>query len=104
MSCRSILKKLLFQRVITQDEYDKLERNLQKVPPGRPVIFSPGSGEWVLEEDRRNHWHCSVCGTVFGIVSQTYQYCPHCGSYMTNPLYPFDPFRVEGEDDDEHTD
>lgn len=39
--------------------------------------------EWVYDEDRINHWHCSVCGHIIGIAGiMEDEYCPHCGSPM----------------------
>lgn len=40
-------------------------------------------GEWVYDEDRINHWHCSVCGHTIGVAGiMEDEYCPHCGSLM----------------------
>lgn len=39
-------------------------------------------GRWVEEIDRENHWHCSECGTVVGIVAKYAQYCYKCGALM----------------------
>lgn len=44
---------------------------------------------WVPEPDRRNHWHCSKCGYVIGILKADAKYCLNCGCQM-----------LEGEDDD----
>lgn len=37
-------------------------------------------GEWIEEKDRYNHWHCSHCGYVIGLLKMDAKYCPHCGS------------------------
>lgn len=39
-------------------------------------------GRWIKEEDRTNHWHCSECGLVEGMVHYTMNYCPKCGAKM----------------------
>lgn len=36
--------------------------------------------QWIEEPDRHNHWHCSACGFVAGIVLRFYNYCPNCGA------------------------
>ena len=35
---------------------------------------------WVEEPDRENHWHCSVCGSVWGLSHKVMSYCPNCGA------------------------
>lgn len=39
-------------------------------------------GVWIEETDRYNHWHCSHCGYVIGLLKMDAKYCPHCGSQM----------------------
>ena len=39
-------------------------------------------GRWVEDPNRRNHWHCSECKDVWGIVSRVMNYCPKCGAKM----------------------
>lgn len=39
--------------------------------------------EWVKENDRVNHWHCSNCDNAFGQVVYFYKFCPFCGASMT---------------------
>ena len=39
-------------------------------------------GEWVKEMDRTNHWHCSNCGFVEGVVCRFHRFCPRCGAFM----------------------
>jgi hypothetical protein len=39
-------------------------------------------GRWVGEIYRENHWHCSECGTVVGIVAKYAPYCYKCGALM----------------------
>lgn len=39
-------------------------------------------GEWVEEEDRVNHWHCSECGSVWGLAHKVMKHCPNCGAKM----------------------
>lgn len=39
--------------------------------------------EWVKEDDRVNHWHCSNCDNAFGQVVYFYKFCPFCGASMT---------------------
>ena len=34
----------------------------------------------VVEPDRERHWHCSVCGKVYGLTALFYKFCPECGS------------------------
>lgn len=38
-------------------------------------------GKWI-EKTEENRWHCSVCGTVFGMNHYDFNYCPICGSKM----------------------
>ena len=76
-SCRCILKKLVRDGRITQDEYDKLLRNLKDVP----------QGEWV--EVHLSHalyggdaviYRCSICGWA---VAHKVPKCK-CGAVMKN--------------------
>ena len=39
-------------------------------------------GYWVEEPDRENHWHCSRCEAVQGVVCKAMRYCPDCGAEM----------------------
>ena len=39
--------------------------------------------EWIKENDRVNHWHCSNCDNAFGQVVYFYKFCPFCGASMT---------------------
>lgn len=39
-------------------------------------------GQWIEENDRERHWHCSECGTVWGLVHRAMKYCPNCGTIM----------------------
>ncbi len=48
---------------------------------------------WVPEPDRRNHWHCSKCGYVIGILKVDAKYCLNCGCKMR-----------EGEDNETRSD
>ena len=48
------------------------------------------TAQLVPEEGRDNHWHCSGCGTVFGVAARTYRFCPECGS----------EFSWKGDDDE----
>jgi len=45
-----------------------------------PVVY----GEWVEEQDRSRHYHCSNCGVVWGIAAKAMKYCPNCAAKMTN--------------------
>ena len=45
-----------------------------------------GNAEWIKEEDRVNHWHCSHCKYVLGITSQFSKYCPNCGYRMRDVI------------------
>lgn len=55
---------------------------IMRQPPvnAMPVIY----GRWVKEKDRRNHWHCSECGIVEGVICKTFKFCPECSAMMTN--------------------
>lgn len=44
-----------------------------------PIIHA----EWVKENDRVNHWHCSNCDNAFGQVVYFYKFCPFCGAATT---------------------
>lgn len=39
-------------------------------------------GRWVKEKNRRNHWHCSKCKYVIGVMKMDANYCPYCGARM----------------------
>ena len=39
-------------------------------------------GRWVEETDRYNHWHCSECGYVIGVMKMDSRYCLKCGAKM----------------------
>ena len=39
-------------------------------------------GRWIKETDRENHWNCSECGVVVGIVAEYSPYCYKCGAKM----------------------
>lgn len=45
-----------------------------------PVVH----GRWVEEPDRTNHYHCSNCGVVWGVVAKAMKYCPNCATKMLN--------------------
>ena len=61
-SCTCILKRLRFKKAISQEEYDKLSRNLIK--PTTEVDMGAGYG-------------CAVCNHDFGHF--LYNFCPNCG-------------------------
>ena len=54
-------------------------------------------GRWIVEEDRYNHWHCSECGYVIGVMKMDALYCPRCGAKL-------DRFTREMEGEDESPD
>jgi rubrerythrin len=59
-----------------------------------PVV----QGEWVEEPDRREHYHCSNCGVVWGITAKAMKYCPNCAAKMMNsPMWEVDGERRESE-------
>jgi len=80
-SCRVILKKLLFQRAITQDEHDKLERNL------KTETQTNADRIWAMGIDSIIEWFCRgrPCGT-----------CPYNGVECNIREW----LRAEGENDD----
>ena len=61
-------------------------------------------GRWVEETDRENHWHCSECGVVVGIVAKYAPYCYKCGAAMKmdadEPTCGPDYCEIEGEQHD----
>ena len=60
MSCRSILKKLLFQGAITQDEYDKLDRNLKTETDVVQVVHCKDCVNWDDDlVERTYNWCCT---------------------------------------------
>lgn len=78
-SCKNILNKMIHKGAMTQDEYDKVMRNL------------PKHGRW---EDKYNdgNWHCSRCGAIIEKNEQdlhNWYWCYHCGA------------RMDGEEDEE---
>ena len=52
--------------------------NVVMISEMKPVVH----GKWVKEEDRDNHWHCSVCGFVEGWRCKFERYCPMCGAKL----------------------
>ena len=67
--------------VITASE---LRRCIEMVPTidAVPVVHA----SWVREADRHNHWHCSACKYVGGVLMRIVSnYCPHCGAVMDLP-------------------
>ena len=55
-------------------------------------------GEWVEEPDRVNHYHCSNCGVVWGVMSKAMKYCPNCAAKMTNsPMWNVEGERRDGD-------
>ena len=107
-SCRVILKKLVRDKRITIDEYDKLLRNLKPqidkedaiaylhqirwMQAHDKEIYKQGyecgknerkTGEWIVTNDKDELYGflcaCSICGnTMVG----AYNYCPDCGAKM----------------------
>lgn len=61
------------------EEY--IRGHMAKVPAvdATPIVYA----EWVKENDRVNHWHCSNCDNVFGQVVYFYKFCPFCGAATT---------------------
>ena len=50
---------------------------------GAPKVFHvERCGRWVKEKGRRNHWHCSKCKYVIGVMKMDAKYCPQCGAKM----------------------
>ena len=46
------------------------------------IMEESAHAQWVKEEDRVNHWHCSKCGRVEGLAHKTMKRCPTCGAIM----------------------
>lgn len=40
------------------------------------------NGKWMPIDD--THWECSQCGYVVGEIKQDCNYCPRCGSHMSD--------------------
>lgn len=63
MSCRSILKKLLFQGAITQKEFDKIERNLKteaETQDGNETHCCNNCRHYLWYYDSCTKWQCEV--------------------------------------------
>ncbi len=73
VSRKAILKLL-------DENYVVFRAELEKLPSvdAMPVA----NGKWIEEPDRTNHWHCSVCNRVQGLVHKFMLYCPFCGAKM----------------------
>ena len=64
---------------------DVLRESIQAIKELPAVDAMPVvQGEWVEEPDRVNHYHCSNCGVVWGVMSKAMKYCPNCAAMMTN--------------------
>lgn len=59
---------------------DYLVTKIMKQPTvdAAPVVHA----RWVEEPGRKNHWHCSNCGVVEGLVCKLVTYCRFCGAIM----------------------
>lgn len=60
------------------------EKIMKDVPviDAAPIVHA----SWVREVDRYNHWHCSACKYVVGVLMRIgSDYCPHCGAVMDLP-------------------
>lgn len=53
------------------------------VTPDGEVRMMPwrDTARWI-KDAKDNIWHCSACGYHFGLVCQTYKFCPKCGAWM----------------------
>lgn len=74
-SCRSILNKMVYKKAMTEEERDKIARNLK----------TQKTGKWVIT--KRNGILCGVCHsglrrmpTIVG--RPIFRYCPFCGAEM----------------------
>ena len=71
-------------RILTDPAFPyepQIERAVLDLPAvdAVPIVHA----EWVKENDRVNHWHCSNCDNAFGQVVYFYKFCPFCGASMT---------------------
>jgi hypothetical protein len=59
--------------------------DLNDISKAPTMKAEPVHAEWVKEEDRTNHWHCSACLYVGGYSHKVWgKYCQNCGAMMTN--------------------
>lgn len=63
------------------DDWESHKKALEELPAvdAAPIVHA----EWVKENDRVNHWHCSNCDNAFGQVVYFYKFCPFCGAATT---------------------
>lgn len=75
MSCRGILKKLLFNGAITQNEFEQIERNLKTEAETQDVV----QGEWISTGKGNLTSRCSICDYK---SLERGNFCHNCGIAM----------------------
>lgn len=63
-----------------KDEGEPQERFYRDCP--LPDAVPARRGRWIPEADRYNHWHCSECGYVIGVMKMDSLFCLKCGADM----------------------
>ena len=84
----------------TVDDADEKRAIITDLVNGIPAVNAVPvvQGEWVEEPDRVNHYHCSNCGVVWGVMSKAMKYCPNCAAKMMNsPMWEVDGERRDGD-------
>lgn len=89
---------IVFEEVSADPDADTVARDIATIVENerdmRVILQNADrTATWVPEPDRRNHWHCSKCGYVIGILKVDAKYCLNCGAKMDE----------EGEDDEVHS-
>ena len=72
-SARSVLKHLYKEGRMTEEQFQKIDRNLKERPHGKWIYHK----EW--ECDGECAFECSKCGMGFDV---DYNFCPRCGADM----------------------
>ncbi len=86
-SCRSILNKMVYKKAMTEEERDKIVRNLKTQKTGKWISDSAYHRTVSLDESGKVSCscHCSLCGDWL-TGSDEYpckgNYCPNCGAKM----------------------
>lgn len=79
---RAAAKEAIHDKIVSASTVVRMWKMLDSVPA---VDTAPmAQGEWVEEPNRVNHYHCSNCGVVWGVMSKAMKYCPNCAAKMMN--------------------
>lgn len=66
------------------DDADEKRKIITDLVNGIPAVDAAPvvHARWIEEPNRKNHWHCSNCGVVEGLVCKLVTYCRFCGAVM----------------------